>query len=780
MAIQQIPAASSSSGTSEAGGNDFIVNTGSSGHRRSPLAQTFPAGTYLVSSSLGDTAYDVYLIATDGTNAGSVNASAASATVTATKAFNVVVVYGIGNNDTLSFTYKNVYSLDADSTSDLGAAPLITSTSTSDLPNQDNTTTIAGKNFAANIEVVFKGTDSVARSAKSIVRSNSTELIVTRPDDLPPEYAPYTIELSNPGVASPTRTNVNKLSNSTTAGNAPTWVTPVTLNKYKKNASFSQSIAGTDADGGSSVTYSVVSSNLPSGITFNTSTGVFSGTATANSLTPFTAVVRVTDSGGNYVDRTFSLSQDVPDAPSITSVTDVGTNRAFNNGAVSVAFNAPAFTGGSSITSYTVTSNSGHTGSGASSPIVVGGLSSNTSYTFTITATNANGTSISSSESSSVTATTVPQAPSVGTVTSPAVGVFSVSVPFTANANGGKEISSYSVLSSPSSLTGTGSSSPITVASLAPGTTYTYSVAAINANGTSSYSSASNSTTTSIMTVSDSFNRGNGALGTSSDGISTWSTQRGNFSVDSSMAYSSDAGNSIATVPLASSTISNAQADMYADQGGVGLSFWVTDANSWWGIYPSYSSAVTTGSTTSCTGPNPGGTYAFQSLPAGWCSRSCTSVEVWGYCAGNYNLFAYRNTCNLTASQQNTLNNNCSYDWYISDCLNGSCTVNATNVTNTNYTTNYTSDIKIANQNGIQHSNTYASSINPTRSLAISTSGDTISYTGYSAAGKGGSAVVSSSYTPSSPTKGTRVGVIKSSSPYAQGSYVDNLNVTVA
>ena len=777
MGIQQIPAASS--GTSESVGNDFIVNTGSSGHKRSPLAQTFPAGTYLVSSSLGDTAYDVYLIATDGTNAGSVNASAASATVTATKAFNAVVVYGIGNNDTLSFTYKNVYSLDADSTSDLGAAPLITSTSTSDLPNQNNTTTIAGKNFAANIEVVFKGTDSVARSAKSIVRSNSTELIVTRPDDLPPEYAPYTIELSNPGVASPTRTNVNKLSNSTTAGNAPTWVTSVTLNKYKKNASFSQSIAATDADGGSSVTYSVVSSNLPSGITFNTSTGVFSGTATANSLTPFTAVVRVTDSGGNYVDRTFSLSQDVPDAPSITSVTDVGTNRAFNNGAVSVAFNAPAFTGGSSITSYTVTSNAGHTGSGASSPVVVGGLSSDTAYTFTITATNANGTSISSGASSSVTATTVPAAPTAGTVTTPAIGVFSASVPFTANATGGKAITSYSVLSNPSSLTATGASSPLSVTGLAQGIAYTYAVAATNANGTSAYSSASNSTTTSIITVSDSFNRGNGALGTSSDGVSVWSVQRGNFSLDSNMGYSSDANNSVATVPMASSTITNAQADMYSDQGGTGLAFWVTDANSWWGIYPSYSSATTTGTTTSCTGPGLGGTYEYQLLPA-HCSRACSSIQVMGYCAGQYSHLATRNTCGLTSAQQTTLNNNCGGDWWVEACIGGSCTVNATNVTNTNYSTTYTSDIKIANQSGVQHSNTYASSINPARSIAISTSGDTISYTGYSAAGKGGSAIVSSSYTPSSPTKGTRVGVIKSSSPYVQGSYVDNLNVTVA
>ena len=761
--------------------NDFVINTGSSGHRRSPLSRTFPAGTYVVSSALGDTSYDVYLIGIDGSGAGSVNSTTASTTIVATQPFNLVVVYGIPNNDTLTFTFKNVYSLAADSTSDTGAAPLITSTSTADLPNQNNTTTIIGKNFASDVVVVFRGTDGSARAAKSIVRSSSTELVVTRPDDMPNNYAPYTIEISNPGISSPTSTNVHKLSNSTTAGNAPSWATATTLNAFRRNESFTQSISASDSDGGSSITYSLVSSNLPSGVTFNPSTGVFSGTPTVNSLTPYTAVVRVTDAGGNYVDRTFSIQQSAPDAPTITGVADVGTNRAFNNGAVTVSFTAPAYAGTSSITSYTVTSNAGHTASGASSPIVVGGLSSNTAYTFTITATNSGGTSLSSSASASVTATTVPQAPTVGTVTAPAIGVFSASVPFTANATGGKAITSYSVLSSPSSLTGTGASSPITVSGLAQGVAYTYSVAAINANGTSAYSSASNSTTTSITTLSDTFNRGNGALGTSSDGVSAWSVQRGNFSVDSSMGYSSDANNSVATVPMSSSTITNAQADMYADQGGTGLAFWTTDANSWWGIYPSYTSTTTTGTTTSCTGGGLGCCYTINALPAGTCARSCTSIEVYVMCQGNdLGYYATRNTCGLSAAQQTNLNNACSYDWYVYDCRGGSCTVNATNVTNTNYSTNYTSEIKIANQNGVQHSNTYASSLNPTRSIAISTSGDTISYTGYSGAGKGGSAIVSSSFTPSSPTKGNRVGLVKAVSPYAQGSYVDNIVVTVA
>ena len=51
-----------------------------------------------------------------------------------------------------------------------------------------------------------------------------------------------------------------------------------------------------------------------------------------------------------------SSDRNIPDAPTIGTATDVGTARAFNNGAASVTFTAPTYTGNSPITSYTVTS----------------------------------------------------------------------------------------------------------------------------------------------------------------------------------------------------------------------------------------------------------------------------------------------------------------------------------------------------------------------------------------------------------------------------------------
>ena len=190
-----------------------------------------------------------------------------------------------------------------------------------------------------------------------------------------------------------------------------------------------------------------------------------------------------------------SSSRERPGAPTIGTATDVGTGRAYNNGAATVTFTAPTYDGGFPITSYTVTASSGgYAASGSSSPITVTGLQSGVSYTFTVTATNAIGTSSPSAISNTITATTVPQAPTIGTATDGGTGT-TVSVTFTPGANGGKAVSTYTATSSPSSITGTNTASPIMVSGLTTGTAYTFTVTALNANGSSTASAASNSVT---------------------------------------------------------------------------------------------------------------------------------------------------------------------------------------------------------------------------------------------------------------------------------------------
>lgn len=180
-----------------------------------------------------------------------------------------------------------------------------------------------------------------------------------------------------------------------------------------------------------------------------------------------------------------------PAAPLIGTATDVGTGRAYNNGAATVTFTAQ---GPNAATSYTVTSSpGGYTASGSSSPITVTGLQSNTNYTFVVTATNSYGTSVASNASNTITATTVPATPSAPTVSTVA-NQAQDSVSWTAPANGGKSITSYDWASNDNKNGNTASTS-VTVSQEA-GTTQAYRVRANNANGSSDFSAFSANVTT--------------------------------------------------------------------------------------------------------------------------------------------------------------------------------------------------------------------------------------------------------------------------------------------
>ena len=224
-----------------------------------------------------------------------------------------------------------------------------------------------------------------------------------------------------------------------------------------------------------------------------------SGTSAQRPASPVIGAVRLNTDQGTlefYTGTAWGAIATFPQPPRNLVATDTGTSRALNNASASVAFDLPTGNGGSTITSYKITSSpGGFFATGASSPLVITGLQSNTSYTFTGTATNTIGEGAASAASSSILATTVPGTPTVGTVTR--TNNTTVSVPITAPAStGGKAISGYTIVSSPSiSLTYSTSqtNSPISVTgSFVGNTSYSFTVAAVNANGTGAASSASN------------------------------------------------------------------------------------------------------------------------------------------------------------------------------------------------------------------------------------------------------------------------------------------------
>lgn len=280
------------------GTSGFNLNIGTSGNTTFYFDEPQPAGGYSITSQLSDATLEFYAIAEDGTLAGYTNTKALSTT----KDFDTMVVYGATNNDLITFEFKETIDPTASGDQDSGAAPFITSVSDADLGNINDTTIITGGNFATDVTVTFRGTDNVVRNAKSIVRTNSTQLIVTRPDAFLQDNSPYTLTVANPGITqSAIRTNTSSI----TAGGDPTWVTASgSLSSGIVGTAYSTTISATDPDG-SSITYSLASGALPAGMQLDSATGVIAGIPTQGETASFT--ITATDPGGNTTNRSFSI-----------------------------------------------------------------------------------------------------------------------------------------------------------------------------------------------------------------------------------------------------------------------------------------------------------------------------------------------------------------------------------------------------------------------------------------------------------------------------------------
>ena len=284
-----------------AGGNGFSLIVGSSGNTTYAFSTPQPAGAYSFTSELADKTFDIYLISADNTNVGYASATSA---LEASGEFNRVVLYGATTNDIINFEFKPSPSPATSGDVVDGAAPFLTSATPVTLASVDDSTTVTGGNFASDVEIVFTGQDDVDRPAKNIVRSSSTSLIVTRPDAFPVEQEPYSMTATNAGIPNPSVV-VNKLTDYFDAGGGITWVTGTTLPTANPDVAYSTTLSATDADGGA-VSYAIISGSLPSGFSFNESTGVISGTS--STVAGYSFIVRATDLGQNTADRTFSLS----------------------------------------------------------------------------------------------------------------------------------------------------------------------------------------------------------------------------------------------------------------------------------------------------------------------------------------------------------------------------------------------------------------------------------------------------------------------------------------
>ena len=246
------------------------------------------------------------------------------------------------------------------------------------------------------------------------------------------------------------------------------------------------------SNGGSTITgYGYTVTSNPGGISVNNTASPITITGLTNG-TSYTFTVVAKNAAGSSLPSAPSapiIPVTVPGTPIIgkaTLVTD--QNKA------EVSFTPPTSNGGSAITSYVVTSNTGNLiATGSSSPVIVSELVNGTTYTFSVKAKNTAGTSIDASAKSNSVKIDVPTAPNISTVVrNPATSTTAI-VNFTPNSDNGLSIASYTVFSNGGSPKVTGASSPITVTGLSSKTSYSFTVYAKNAAGTSSPSLASNS-----------------------------------------------------------------------------------------------------------------------------------------------------------------------------------------------------------------------------------------------------------------------------------------------
>lgn len=364
--------------------NDFSVDITSTNTVAS-FPKEYPIGAYAVTSTgTVDTTYDIYALNSAGTQVGYTKGSL----LTVTGGFNKLVIVGQTTGNLLEFKYKSVYTA-SDASTNADGGPVITSASVSDLPNIDNTTVITGRNFATGITAAFTGTGYTSTAAKVVTRTNASSITITRPDNMPLSGSPYTLTLTNPGMTDPTGSNAHILSNAFTVGNAPVWSTAATLPVYTKTAAYSQTVIATDADGGSSVTYSTVTNSLPSGLSITGSGNVISGTPTV--LTSGSVVLRATDSGGNFVDRTFTIANVGVNAPVFTSALP---SFPVSGSAYTHTITATDDSGaGPAITLFSGTLPTGLTFTGGNGTATLSGTTSDSTVrTLTFRATDANGT----------------------------------------------------------------------------------------------------------------------------------------------------------------------------------------------------------------------------------------------------------------------------------------------------------------------------------------------------------------------------------------------------
>lgn len=282
-----------------------------------------------------------------------------------------------------------------------------------------------------------------------------------------------------------------------------------------------------------------------------------------------------------------------------------------------------------------------------------------------------------------------------------------------------------------------------------------------------------------LKVLSDVFGRTtSGSLGSTAQGIA-WENLSGVFYANGSSAQSDTSPSSY---PLASP-----QAELGQDvtinanvTPGTGVAFWVTDAGSWWAAVPIYGSDSS--NSTTC-GPNQNGCEGSSCTPSNCCGPVSSPTTYYVVDCNGCGGATYTSPPNFNQTVT-YCNQGCgpgSYSGY------WEFTSRVCNAWTTVTTTNYRSRLRIlrsvsgtvSEQQLATISTTSSSAYNNISSVRVITSGNNITVAGFSGSNQSSQLGSNVGLTATSPVRGRRVGIIKSSGGTRQSSTIDDFNATI-
>jgi hypothetical protein len=197
--------------------------------------------------------------------------------------------------------YLEQYTLDGWTV--IAAPPTVTNVSPSSYLGASGTSfTITGSGFDSGSTVKFVTSGGTEYTAGSVTFNNSSSLTATTPQNFSVADEPLGVKVvASTGLSA-------LLADQIDCGGSPSWNTASgSLGSVEESTAFSATVSATDPDG-QSVSYSITSGSLPSGISLNGSTGAITGTApSVSSDTTYNFTIAATD-GINTTSRSFSIT----------------------------------------------------------------------------------------------------------------------------------------------------------------------------------------------------------------------------------------------------------------------------------------------------------------------------------------------------------------------------------------------------------------------------------------------------------------------------------------